>query len=95
MEESSNVRGTQAKIKMIQTNLSSSKKFLKFMEGQDLKIISKPPTTSISYYEVFVTQPMCYRLQTMSVRGSLLQGVEEMTMEKLAIADQLMDTNRR
>ena len=47
MEESSNVRGTQAKIKMIQTNLSTSKKFLKFMEGKDPKIISKPPTVGV------------------------------------------------
>ena len=40
IENSANVRGTQAKITMIQTNLASNKKFLKFMEGRDSKLIS-------------------------------------------------------
>lgn len=39
IENSANVRGTQAKITMIQTNLASNKKFLKFMEGRDSKLI--------------------------------------------------------
>ena len=39
IENSSNVRGTQAKITMIQTNLKTNKKFLKFMEGRVSKII--------------------------------------------------------
>ena len=34
IEDSANVRGTQAKITMIQTNLATNKKFLKFMEGR-------------------------------------------------------------
>ena len=39
IENSANVRGTQAKITMIQTNLASNKKFLKFMEGRVSKLI--------------------------------------------------------
>jgi len=39
IENSANVRGTQAKITMIQTNLASNKKFLKFMEGRDFRLI--------------------------------------------------------
>ena len=39
IENSANVRGTQAKITMIQTNLASNKKFLKFMEGRVSKFI--------------------------------------------------------
>lgn len=39
IENSANVRGTQAKITMIQTNLAANKKFLKFMEGRVSKFI--------------------------------------------------------
>ena len=66
MEESSNVRGTQAKIKMIQTNLSTSKKFLKFMEGQDPKIISKPPTVGVKLHLFHTMKSLSYHMTHMA-----------------------------